>query len=115
LLTIATEQEENLSLESVSLSVSVEIAEKRVLLKDLKEKFGIKFIPYKASQGGLAHPDGPFNGNVKVPGQGILLSQDEFLVSSAIVAAKTTLRITLSRPKVKVRKLKMRPVAEILR
>jgi hypothetical protein len=73
LLTIATEQEENLSLESVSLSVGVEITEERVLLKDLKKKFRVKFIFDEASQGGLAHSNGTFNGDVQISGHGILL------------------------------------------
>jgi len=93
LLAIATEQEENLGLESVSLPVGVEIAEERVFFKDLKEKLRIQFILDEASQGGLAHPDGSFDSNVQVPGQGILLSRDEFLVSPV--------RITFSWPKVK--------------
>ena len=70
LLAIAAEQEEYLGLEGVSGAVTVKIGEKRILLENFEQQFGLKTGLQQAGQGGLANADDPFNGNVHETGSG---------------------------------------------
>jgi hypothetical protein len=53
-----------LRLKGITFAVSVEIGEKRILLENFQEDFGIECWLKKAGEGRFADSDDPFNGNI---------------------------------------------------
>jgi hypothetical protein len=66
LLPIATQQEEDLSLEGVTGTVGIEVTEKRILLEDLQQHFGRQRLAKNSGESRLPYADDPFNGNERM-------------------------------------------------
>jgi hypothetical protein len=61
LLSIAAQQKEQLRLEGIALSICIEIREKRILLKLLKQQAGLKGWLEETSKRGFPHADRSLN------------------------------------------------------